>query len=170
MRHSSQERVGIDNRAKSGAFTVTNERGIALIVALVMLVIVGLLGTFALNTSSTELHIAGNYRNEQFAYYNADVLQAWGPNNTTVSSAVIPYANNNQPKTFPVQTTSTGTTTVTVQFLCTGPPPPGMGVDPDVFSALHYLVTIVGKGLNGQSEFTVETEMILLGPKNDSDC
>jgi len=176
MRHSGQKRVGIVSRAKAVSFNATNERGIALVVVLVMLVIVGLLGAFALNTSTTELHIAGNYRNEQFAYYNADVFQAWGPNNPGVSNTIIPYTNNTfgpcPPScgTVTAPSTSTGTTKVTVQFLCTSPPPPGMGADPDVFSALHYLVTVVGTGLTGQSEFTVETEMIILGPKSDSDC
>jgi hypothetical protein len=173
MRHSGQEQVSIDGRMNTGAFNATNERGIALVVALIMLAIIGLLGAFALNTTTTELHIAGNYRNEQFAYYNANMLQAYGPNNSNVNSKVIPYVNSNPsipPIPFGPYTTSTGTTYVWVQFLCTSPPPPSMGADPDIFSALHYLVTIEGKGLNGRSEFTVETEMIMLGPKNNSDC
>ena len=172
MMHRVQKRIMDDNRPTNGKFQATNERGVALIIALAMIVILGLLGAFALSTSTTELHIAGNYRNEQFAYYNADVVQAWGPNNTTVLSNIVPYPINNPKNSYttaPIPTVA-GTTTVTVKFLCTGPPPPGMGADPAIFSALHYLITIIGKGPNGQSEYIVESEMIQLGPKNDPDC
>ena len=52
--------------------TMKNQKGIAMVLALVMLMLLTMLGTFALNTSSTELFIAGNFRNMQQALYAAD--------------------------------------------------------------------------------------------------
>jgi hypothetical protein len=43
-----------------------------MVLALVMLMLLTILGTFALNTSSTEMFIAANYRNMQQALYAAD--------------------------------------------------------------------------------------------------
>jgi len=166
MKHRHQARGWSSGHTKHSVCHGTHERGIALVVALVMLIILGFLGTFALNTSTTELHIAGNYRNEQFAYYNANVLQGWGPNNANIRSAIV---TENTSTTFPIIVPAGGTT-VTVKFVCVGPPPPGMNVDANSFSALHYLVTTSGTGPNGQSEFSVESEMIQLGPKSDPDC
>jgi Tfp pilus assembly protein PilX len=49
-----------------------NERGVALILALVMLSLLTILGAWALDTSSTDLKIAGNYRGAQYAFYAAE--------------------------------------------------------------------------------------------------
>lgn len=49
-----------------------NEDGFVLIVALMMLVILTLLGTFALNTTNFELQIAGNDKVAKQTFYKAD--------------------------------------------------------------------------------------------------
>ncbi len=49
-----------------------NERGMALILALVMLTLLGILGVWALDTSTTDLKISGNFRTTQNAFYAAD--------------------------------------------------------------------------------------------------
>ncbi len=49
-----------------------NERGIALIIVLGVLVLLTILGAWVLNTSSTDLRIAGNARNYQLALYYAE--------------------------------------------------------------------------------------------------
>jgi hypothetical protein len=49
-----------------------NEQGVALILALVMLSLLGMLGAFALSTSSTELHVSTNFRTAQTALYCAE--------------------------------------------------------------------------------------------------
>jgi hypothetical protein len=64
-----------------------NERGVALILALVMLVLLTILGAMVLDTSSTELKIAGNFRNTQTAFYCADAGLGYASNpNTLISS------------------------------------------------------------------------------------
>jgi Tfp pilus assembly protein PilX len=57
-------------RAPAGC---NSEQGVALILALVMLALLGMLGAFALSTSTTEMRVSGNYRTAQSAYYAADV-------------------------------------------------------------------------------------------------
>ena len=164
-----------DHQSRKRSARAGNERGVALILTLVMLVVLGLLGALSLSTSSTELRIAGNYRNAQIAFYNADVTEAYGPNNTTVKTTI----NTMSVKSYPSNTTgyatmampagSLGTTKVRVTYLCEGPQPKGVSGD---MWAYHYLVTTVGIGLNN-SEFVVESEVVTLMPKPDdatSDC
>jgi hypothetical protein len=54
-----------------------NEQGMALILALVMLALLGILGSFALSTATTEMRVSGNYRTAQGAYYSADVASEY---------------------------------------------------------------------------------------------
>lgn len=49
-----------------------NERGAALIIVLIMLLLLTILGSTLLTTSTTDLQIAGNYRNNQKAFYIND--------------------------------------------------------------------------------------------------
>ena len=47
---------------------LANERGVALLLALAMLAIMTVIGVFALDTSTTEVKISGNYRTSQEAF------------------------------------------------------------------------------------------------------
>ena len=49
-----------------------NERGVALIIALMFLSILGLLGTTALVLTTTDIRIGGNYKTNAQAFYDAD--------------------------------------------------------------------------------------------------
>lgn len=51
---------------------IRNEEGFVLVTALIMLVILTLIGTFALNTTTFELQISGNDRVAKDAFYHAD--------------------------------------------------------------------------------------------------
>lgn len=51
---------------------LANERGVALLLALAMLAIMTVIGVFALDTSTTEVQISGNYRTSQEAFFAAD--------------------------------------------------------------------------------------------------
>jgi Tfp pilus assembly protein PilX len=52
--------------------TVDNQRGSALVVALLMLVVLTLLGIAAITTSTTEVEISGNEKLSKMAFYGAD--------------------------------------------------------------------------------------------------
>jgi Tfp pilus assembly protein PilX len=76
MAHSTEVKMivgrGGRNHVHAFAGCVRNERGVALIVALGVMVLLTILGTWVLNTSSTDLRIAGNTRNYQTAFYLAE--------------------------------------------------------------------------------------------------
>ncbi len=57
---------------------LSNERGVALLLALAMLAIMTVIGVFALDTSTTEVQISGNYRTSQEAFFAADRAVMFG--------------------------------------------------------------------------------------------
>jgi Tfp pilus assembly protein PilX len=66
--------VGYEGKRRAPSFIgyARNERGIALVIALGVMVLLTILGAWVLNTASTDLRIAGNVRNYQIAFYNAE--------------------------------------------------------------------------------------------------
>ncbi|MEI8355718.1 MAG: PilX N-terminal domain-containing pilus assembly protein [Deltaproteobacteria bacterium] len=66
--------MGANSQIESGNRLVTtgNERGVALIIVLAMLLLLSILGASMLATSTSELKIAGNYRNSEETFYTAD--------------------------------------------------------------------------------------------------
>jgi hypothetical protein len=73
---------------------IDNEKGMALVLALVMLVLLTLLGAFALSTSSTELFIAGSFKNAQQAFYAGDAGIDYVQANTDIYTSIVPGTNN----------------------------------------------------------------------------
>jgi hypothetical protein len=145
------------------------QRGVALILALVMLALLGMLGALALNRSSTELHITGNYRNQQIAYYNADDVEGQGPNNVTVLTSITPYVVNSYPtgtgmRQVALPAGAVGEKWVRVEFLCASLLTGGDKGDQEHFLSYHFLVTIRGVGSNG-AEYIVESEVSQKGPR-----
>ncbi|MFV1950845.1 MAG: PilX N-terminal domain-containing pilus assembly protein [Nitrospinota bacterium] len=57
------------NRIKQ---VIANESGVAIIVSLLIMVVLGVLGATALMVSSTDISIGGNYRQAQETFYAAD--------------------------------------------------------------------------------------------------
>jgi len=71
-----------------------SEKGIALVLALVMLALLSILGAYALSTSSTEMFIAGNYRNTELAFSTADAGAEFGVNQLRANgNALVPLTN-----------------------------------------------------------------------------
>jgi len=156
---------------------ISNERGMALIIALVMLAVLGMLGVLALNTSTTELRIAGNYRNDNIAFYNSNTIEAYGPNNSTIENLVSKDTTSLStypsgtvqylPMTSGLPANALGQTSIRIQYLCVSQAPPGL---PSDVKAFHYVVTVVGKGLNN-AEYVTESEIIKLLPIDiETDC
>lgn len=151
----------------------------ALILVLVMLVLLTLLGAYALSTSSTELFISGSYRNSQLAFYSGAAGIDYGQENpqiydnlkktgdlwpvpgagTGISADPIIHANYN--------TTPVGPD-VKVVFLnsalhrtC-----PGSASDAELFNAYYYAVTSVGTG-QGNSRVDIESQVCRMGPSTN---
>jgi len=178
MNNYSETTTDGDSRKKVRMSMMRSQKGIALVVALVMLVMLGMLGAFALNTTTTELHIAGNYRNAQVAFNNCTKTEAFGPNNQNILKAIVPYVINSYPTGtgfddhVPMPAGSLGKTAVRVEFICASLSSLAKAQDQEGFLDYHFLVTIIGSGANN-SECVVETEVVQTGPRPqgiDPDC
>jgi hypothetical protein len=123
-----------------------NERGMALILALVMLVLLTILGAWALDTSSTDLKIAGNSTKFLNAFYTADGGIGFAINPTKLTET---YLAANNTKTFP-QNIGSGSAVIIAQFLTPGPLPQGSIYDSELengkpkFSGLYFAVNSTG--------------------------
>jgi Tfp pilus assembly protein PilX len=71
-----------------------NERGIALVIALGVMILLTILGVWVLNTSSTDLRIAGNTRNYQLALYYAETGLEYAKTPGLLKTAYNAYLQN----------------------------------------------------------------------------
>ncbi len=140
----------------------SDQKGIALVLALVMLMLLGFLGAFALSTSDTELRITGNYRARQASFFAADGGLEYAAKDGMIRSQLVAnnvasYPTTSDPATVPG--TGAGTTAkVRVDYMRFGDPPPGSGFDavilkltgknlPATAFKMHYVtITSVGTG------------------------
>jgi len=114
---------------------LTGERGAALIIVLVMLLLLTILGSTLLSSSTTDIQIAGNYRNNQRAFYINDyafeLLKTNSLEDTVYKNSGLVQPGNTM--TFSASMPSTGdTATYKVTNLgCIGGAPAGSGGDAD---------------------------------------
>ncbi len=69
---------------------VRNERGVALILVLIMIVLLGILGATVLTSTTSDLHITTNYRNLDDAFLAADAGMDFSQANGIIYSALLP--------------------------------------------------------------------------------
>jgi len=161
----------LSQRGDGHVMVMGNERGMALIMALVLLALLTMLGAWALDTSSTDLKIAGNYRNAEYAFSMADTVSAYATNPTNLSAAceTITACSNttfSAPNwTYPMTQALVTVASVTVEYLGKGPLPIGSMFDSDVdasgnpkFSGVYFSVVGYGYGLNNAKE-SIETNV-----------
>jgi hypothetical protein len=129
-----------------------NENGTVLVLTLVLLALLSILGALALDTSSTDLKIAGNSRNTQDVFYSADAALACAVNPDTLTRAYA-YTAENSGTAKLSQVISIGSFTVTtnIVFMGSGPLPVGAIYDGDLdvngqprFHGLYFAVTTDG--------------------------
>ncbi len=153
------------------AVSCGNERGMALILALVMLTLLGILGVWALDTSTTDLKISGNFRTTQNAFYAADGGLGYTTNLNTLQHV---YNFSNPPRagwgTPKLDIASAGSTsasfTAKVPSLLEGPLPQGGGAssiyDADISTGgWHGLYTTVTSTGNAANTATVVVEAVV---------
>ena len=70
------------------ARSLDNQRGTALVLALVMLALMSILGVMSLTTSTTEVGISGNYRSSQQAFYAADRAVEYAMTNEQIFDSI----------------------------------------------------------------------------------
>ena len=161
--------LGVRIRAQRPAFwgIVNNQHGVALIMAMIMLVLMSILGALSLSTSTTEIGISGNYKNSQETFYTADAAIERAATDSSIYTTIIPGTTNSWSNTAAWSIGSSGTVNVgnvIVQYLSSGSLPPGSGSDPEVFQAYNFLSTITASGPNS-SESRLESQMARIVPK-----
>jgi type IV pilus assembly protein PilX len=142
-----------------------NERGIALIVAMVMLLLLTMIGIFALNTSSTELRIVGNYKNTEVAFFAADGGVAFGQTATTIYNSLVlapPLPVTSWNGSVPVSYNSADVGVVWVASSSIVPAKIAAVTDPDAVKVInHFVGTVTGHGPNNAT-VVIESEFVRL--------
>ncbi len=179
MHYTNSERTCADAGGTIGAESpyqgrcvLGNERGMVLILAIVMLMLLTILGILSISTSTSELHIAGNDRNNNTAFYTADAANDYGQINDSIYTALTGTATS-----WPQTGTGNGTNQdynsvtvgyqkadVKVQFISRGQLPPGSGDDPELFQAFYYVVSVSGAGPNN-TKVQLESQVARIAPK-----
>lgn len=152
-----------------------NERGIALFMVLMLLSLLTLLGVWVLDRSSTDLKIAGNYKNAGAAFSMADTAAtfATNPANLTAACEYISACTNSSgsntvwpPPPSPTITMGNNTATMNVKYLNKGPLPVGSIYDADLdasgkpkFSGVYFMVTANGNGPHNATA-QIETNVV----------
>lgn len=144
--------------AERGVELIKNERGMVLILVLAMLLLFSILGGTVLTNSTSELRVAGNYRNQQQAFFAADggleqgqisnaiysiipnIGSSWSGTVTYTNVGVVTITQNAAPAPGAVNTAL-----VVAENIGSGPPPPGSGFD-DTFQANLYDLDVTGFG------------------------
>lgn len=153
-------RIAVDNSWKpiSGS-----ERGMILILSLWMMLLLSMLGAFAISTSITEMGIAGNYRNAETAFNTADATLQYAETDTAIYGSIGTGSWPAGTGTSPV-TVATHSAQARVEYMANGLPPVGSGVDVSYFQANYYAVTSTGAGPNN-AESRLESQVAKIVPK-----
>lgn len=153
-----------------------NERGVALITVLIVLMLLCILGATVLSSSTSDLRIAGNYRNMQRAFFSADAAVEFATTYGAIYTSIVPGGTSSWPapgagKVLDENGVSTGTASpdtnynvmpigggtakVKVDYIETGAVPAGTGSEVDVglgsgagFKANYYNVSVNATGPN----------------------
>lgn len=154
--------------------TCSNERGAALIIVLMMLMLLTILGSTLLTSSTTDLQIAGNYRNNQEAFYindrayeflkseesTADVYDQLPQPDMSITNKRLPP----DPVTGEVPPVSYTITNLG----CQGGAPPGSGSDSDTGNAYNiYAIDISAEGPNNAAVTTLASNLYQRGKPCD---
>jgi Tfp pilus assembly protein PilX len=141
---------------------LSSERGVALIIVLVVLVLLSILGATVLSTSTTEIKIAGNYRGIQESFFSADAAVSYAQTSPVIYNRIRPGIFN----TYTASNVSIGTSKadVKVDYLSSGAIPPGTGTDPEAFQAQYFVVTVSSTGRNN-SKTVIESQVARIVPK-----
>ena len=127
--------------------TIGNERGVVLVVAMVLLAVLTFVGLAAIFNSSVELRRSGDYRTAMEVFYSAEAaietIKNDGYYATTTTSMDFPAAAHPDPD---ARSLALGDTTAsgTIRFVTSGNPPPGYGFSAKDSSASYFIIEATG--------------------------
>ena len=144
-------------------FNSGNNRGVVLILGLWMLLLLSILGAFAISTSITEIGIAGNYRNSETAFNTADATIEYAETDVAIYSSIgtgsWPAGSGSNPVAV-----GSNAAQARVEYMASGLPPVGSGVDVSYFQANYFAISATGTGPNN-AESSIESQIAKIVPK-----
>ena len=147
--------------------TRASERGVALVLSLWMLVILGLLGAILLASSTIEMRLAANDRNAQTALFTADAAVQYAKYDPAIYTTIGTGTGGSPAGTVSQATLPIGANTarnVSVMFLTVGPPPIGSGIPANLYNAQYFGIQATGVGPNN-SQVLIESQVAKPIPK-----
>lgn len=142
---------------------IDNEKGIALVIALIVLFLMSLLGTMMITNSSTEVQGARNFRVKQDSFYGADRAVEYARTDVNIYTT-IGSGSVNIPLSGVSLASGSSDATGTVTYLSSGNPPRGSGIDATEFQANFYAIEVAGTGpANSRTE--AETNVARIVPR-----
>jgi type IV pilus assembly protein PilX len=167
-RHSS-DKLFFATRIKRHFAPVANERGMALVLALIMLTVMSLLGALALTTTENELGISTNFRASQEAFIAADRAVEYAMSNnqifTVIGQGTLDLNEFNDDIRVGRSQLDTSAANE-VEFLSAGSLPPGAESDPTYFEGRYYRVTATGTVDGHPAVSGVEAQFVRMFPKS----
>lgn len=140
-----------------------DERGMALVIALLVLFMMSFLGTIVISTSNTEVSVTRRQSFRQDAFYAANRGMEY-----SVTDAAIYTTIGTGSLTVPLSGVNLSwngsTASGTVQYVTSGNPPRGSGVDITRFKANYYVADVTGTGAGG-STVKLEENVARIVPK-----
>jgi hypothetical protein len=177
MTFSGQPEDEVGRREPEPAL-LKNQEGYVLILTLCMLAILSILGAFALNTSTTEVGISGNYRSSQLAFLAAERAVEYSMGNEAIIYSLGDInldTDNGGAFAADIRVNhgiyQTGLLPGDNKVINLGPDelPSKLAskYDPTDFGANYYLVKVTGAGPNNRSSARVETMRARVFKKED---
>jgi hypothetical protein len=144
------------------------EKGIALVLAVAMLAILGILGAFALATSGIEAGISGNYRRSGEALHAADRAVEYGGVLICIDVASVNLIDTDQKHTGALQFGGSGLdheAENVIEFVRTGTMPDGSGYGQD-WAGRYFAISVTGQGADRRASARLEAQKVLRVPSH----
>jgi len=141
-----------------------NEKGMAMVIALIALFLMSVLGAMAYTTSESEIQGAKNYKVMNVSLYAAERGVEYAKSDPAIYTAVG-TGSVNLPMGGVSLESNGGDATGAVEYLMRGNPPRGSGMDATEFDANYFAINVEGTGpFNSRTEIEVNVAKIV--PKN----
>jgi len=129
-----------------------NEKGMALVITLILMFIMTILGTTLFSVTTTEVKISRNTNFGNQAFYAAERADQYAQTDANIY-ATIGTGTLNIPLTGVSLQSGQSNATGTVSFLASGNPPRGSGVDANDFKANYFVVDVTGTSSGNASKW-----------------
>lgn len=153
---------------------LANERGAALLIVLVMLLLLTILGATLFTSSTTEIKIAGNYRNSMETFFAADAAVEYAMTESTIYTSIIPGSSTTSKtiEDYTIPETDIKADIKVDLVSARNNPPPGFGYQEDAgvgtgaepsFKANVFAITVEAEGPN-EAKTEIEAGMARVVP------